>query len=281
MASKYQPLADYFQSLPHETDDVTIAFAKIEDILKFALPEAAHQFRAWWNWEVNPKHPQKIVWQKAGWKVKDTDLSRKTIRFERINIAPHMIIPSRDGAPPIPELSQAIKLPIIEIQSSLSLIISRPAWKPIIMIPRGSILQKGRHGLYHNITAEAALVKEHFGCYSWGNASEIFYIGSFSRDRKNNRFQSNFQARIHNYLQNHRLNENGRKNTNLMVFENLNDALKTQDIFLRIFTCEWIRFGDKEWDITRISDDGDLVLSCERLLISWYKALGQCQWNRR
>jgi hypothetical protein len=281
MVSKYQPLTFYFRSLPHETNDISITFAKIEDILKFTLPDAAHQYQAWWNWEANPKHPQKVAWQNAGWKVEYVDLLQNIVRFQRIELIASKVFPLPSPVQPTLEPTREIKLASLEIESSLSLFISHPIWKPVFMIPRNTTLQKGRHGLYHNIIEKAAHIEDRFGCYSWGSSSEIFYIGSFSKDRKNKRFHSNFHGRIHNYLQNHRLKENGRKNTNLMVFENLNSILKTQEIFLRIFTCDLVSFGYHEWTMAQFSEDAELVLSCERLLISWYKMLKQCQWNRK
>ena len=164
---------------------------------------------------------------------------------------------------------------------SLSLVIRQPMWKTVFTIPKGTVLQKGRHGLYHDIVGAAGEVTERFGCYSWGSDANVFYCGSFAQDYSSGNFRTNLHGRVHNYLQNHRVNaRTGRKNTNLMVFENINNALKQKDVLLRHFTFESLQVGNDEVDFASFSADPDLVHAVEQLLICIYRRQGQCKWNR-
>lgn len=162
----------------------------------------------------------------------------------------------------------------------IGLKILNPHWDVVYNIPKGTSLQKGRHGLYHDIVDAAGKFTLHFGCYSWGHADEIFYIGSFSKDYKHGNHKSNLAGRIHNYLQNHRTKETGQKNTNLMVFERINEALTTQDITLNLFQFDFLELGSTRIDYLAYTNDADLVRASEQLLICSYKKVNQCNWNR-
>ena len=153
-------------------------------------------------------------------------------------------------------------------------------WKKVFIIPRGTILPKGRHGLYHKIMASAATVPDRFGCYAWGNHSEIYYCGSFSQDYTRKEFRTNLHGRIHNYLQNHRQKPNGRKNTNLVVFENINNSLLASDVILFHLVFKSVQVGAEEVDFNTFSNDSYLVRAIEQLLISSYRKQNQCSWNR-
>jgi hypothetical protein len=161
-----------------------------------------------------------------------------------------------------------------------SLIVHEPQWQTVFAIPQGTTLQKGRHGIYSQITSAAAAVKDQFGCYSWEVNSTIYYCGSFAKDYVRGSFKSNLQARVHNYWQNHRTKSSGRKNTNLMVFDNIASALKSNDVLLRRFTFSELTIGDKTVTFVDFSTDRYLVHAIEQLLICDYRRLGQCCWNR-
>ncbi len=162
-----------------------------------------------------------------------------------------------------------------------SVSIQQPEWQTVFVIPKSTVLIKGRrNSLYKAITAAAAAVSLRFGCYSWGNTSQIFYCGSFAQDYARGGFKSNLQGRVHNYLQNHRLRDTGRKNTNLMVFENINSALKQDDVVLRLFTFETIQIASATVAFTTYASDPDLVHAVEQLLIATHRRQGECQWNR-
>jgi hypothetical protein len=162
----------------------------------------------------------------------------------------------------------------------LALVLNKPFWKNIFTIPQGSVLQKGRHGLYHEIVAAAAQVGARFGCYSWGSDSIIYYCGSFAQDYARGNFKSNLHGRIHNYLQNHRQKETGQKNTNLMIFENINTALNNGNVLLRHFYFDSLKVGGDLIEFNTFSNDPNLVHAVEQLLICSYRRQGQCQWNR-
>jgi hypothetical protein len=163
---------------------------------------------------------------------------------------------------------------------NISLTLSNHTWRPVFAIPKDTILQKGRHGLYGDITKAAGAINERFGCYSWGSASKIYYCGSFAKDYARGGFKTNLQGRVHNYLQNHRRKASGRINTNLMVFEKINNALRLNDVYLSLLTFEWLQLGDDRVDYATFSTDPNLIHAVEELLICTYRRLGQCQWNR-
>jgi hypothetical protein len=154
MAGKYLPFARYLMAIPSQTQDITLSFPQIETILKFSLPASALQYQAWWSNERNPSQPQKLFWQAAGWQVDEVDLSRRQVRFHRSS-PPFSQVKTEVKPLPIVEPDQipkpAVSLPLKSIPD-LSIHIYNPAWTPIFTIPQGAILQKGRHGLYSEIT---------------------------------------------------------------------------------------------------------------------------------
>jgi len=162
----------------------------------------------------------------------------------------------------------------------VSLQVHVPAWHTVFRIPRGAFLIKGRHGMYDELVAAAGSVRDQFGCYAWASPGVINYIGSFSRDYARGGHASNLAARVHNYLQNHRELENGRKNTNLMVFEKLNAALVTEDVSLSVFRFESANLGGGPMSFAAYTSDGQIVRAMEQLLICSCKRIGQCAWNR-
>ncbi len=167
---------------------------------------------------------------------------------------------------------------------NISLAIQQPQWRTVYTIPKGTALKKGRrHKLYKDITKAAGAVTERFGCYSWGSDTIIFYCGSFAKDYSRGGFKTNLHGRVHNYLQSHGLakfKRTGRKNTNLMVFDNINKALCQNDILLRLFTFEELEIGNDKVDFVTFSTDPNLVHTVEQLLICTYRRQDQCKWNR-
>lgn len=158
--------------------------------------------------------------------------------------------------------------------------IEQPKWQPVITIPQGTELSKGRRNdWYRNITDAASLVYAQNGCYCWYSDEIVLYVGSF-RPYSRNEFKSSLHGRIHNYLQNHRVNNTGRINTNLMVFNNINHQLKESDILLAHFTFDTMQIGQDSIDFNTFSVDGAFVHVVEELLICTYRRIGQCVWNR-
>lgn len=167
------------------------------------------------------------------------------------------------------------------INLNLSLAIQRPDWRTIYTIPQGTVIPKGRKNpSYKSISSVTGEIQERYGCYAWGDNSDIYYCGSFTDDYTGERFKSNFQGRIHNYLQNHRIENTGRKNTNLRVFENINSALPNNSVSLYLFTFFELHIGDTILDFASFTNDSALVQAVEQLLICIYRRNGQCQWNR-
>jgi hypothetical protein len=78
--SKYDPLQQFLQQ--SATDELTLGFAQVEQILGDKLPASAFQHRAWWG---NDQYKvQSIAWSKAGWKVDAVDQNKKWVRFRRV-----------------------------------------------------------------------------------------------------------------------------------------------------------------------------------------------------
>jgi len=281
MQTKYEPLAEFLGSIPIETIDVILAFDRIAEILCFPLPASAHKYQAWWSYEKNPKQPQKQCWQEIGWRVEYVDIANRQVRFCRNDSSSvtHNKGIAQEASQKVSFLSNQPSEPI-DSEYDFSLSIQNAAWNPVFVIPKGSILLKGRHGLYHDITLAAAGIKDRFGCYSWGRGSEIYYCGSFAQDYVRGGFKSNLQARVHNYLQNHRIKATGQKNTNLMVFEKINETLLKDDVVLSVFTFRLLKFAGVSYSFSQYCEDPDLVHLVEQLLISFYRKLEQCHWNR-
>lgn len=169
----------------------------------------------------------------------------------------------------------------MNIDLHFSLDIQQPNWRTVYTFPQGAIVPKGRtNALYKGITTAAGKIKERYGCYAWGDNSVIFYCGSFADDYSGDRFQSNFQGRIHNYLQNHGVKATGRKNTNLFVFEHINSALTKIPLSLYLFEFNSMHIDDATVNFFSYTADSNLVRAVEQLLICIYRRRGQCLWNR-
>jgi hypothetical protein len=156
--------------------------------------------------------------------------------------------------------------------------VQHPIWQPVITIPQGSILAKGRRNdWYRTITTAAGNVIAPCGCYCWHTTDKVLYVGSF-RPYKN--FKSSLHARVHNYLQNHGKAEKKKLNTNRMVFDNLNLILQQSEILFSYLTFESLRLGNDIINFETFSSDPTLVHAVEELLIATYRRAGQCEWNR-
>lgn len=283
MRGKYESLTHYFLSIPAQTSELTLTFQQIEEILRDQLPASALHHQPWWNYEAHPRQPQKISWQKAGWRMEDVDFSRRLVRYRRFLPAER---PAADEPKPrvFERPVSRVSGPVVLATSPLpemSLHIHQPAWKVVAAIPQGQQLVKGRRNdLYTEICRAAAGVPYRFGCYAWGSPAEVHYCGSFARDYTRGSFKSNLHARVHNYLQNHRVKPTGQKNTNLMVFEQINAALAESEIRLSVFTFEQIEIDGTAVDFGGYCQNPDLVHLVEQWLIAGYRRKGQCGWNR-
>ncbi len=166
-------------------------------------------------------------------------------------------------------------------KEGFSISVFSPQWPVVYTIPKGTVLVKGRrHWLYKDIMKATQNITHKCGCYSWMSKTVVYYCGSFT-EYSSGRFKTNLQARIHNYFQNHRQRaDTGRKNTNLMVFEKINAALKHEDVHLSLFTFESLDIDNCRLGYDDFSQDPDLVHAVEELLICSYRRRHQCAWNR-
>lgn len=90
---KYEPLADFLNSLPKAQKQVTLGFKRVEDLLGEPLPPSALEYEQWWrggrvkrgridaNWQ---DQVQQRAWEGAGWTVEDLDLLLKNVTFRRL-----------------------------------------------------------------------------------------------------------------------------------------------------------------------------------------------------
>lgn len=79
----YDPLTKHLKGLPCEIWDTN--FAEIERIIARPLPKSAHEHRPWWANQRDSNHSQSKAWRDAGWEVRDINLARHTVRFERMH----------------------------------------------------------------------------------------------------------------------------------------------------------------------------------------------------
>lgn len=79
---KYAPLRDYLAAIPQATDEKTLSFDQVEQIIGETLPPSATKHRPWWaNQEGGSRAPH---WRAAGFKVDYVDIRRQIVRFKRI-----------------------------------------------------------------------------------------------------------------------------------------------------------------------------------------------------
>jgi hypothetical protein len=109
----------------------------------------------------------------------------------------------------------------------------------VYVIPRGTVLPKGRKGVSKYILLTASGVQDRFGCYSWAADDEVYYCGSFL---DYTHFVSNFEGRIFQYLSKHkRKADNKPLNTNTRVFDYLNEALQIGDVAFQLLQFESVK----------------------------------------
>lgn len=156
----------------------------------------------------------------------------------------------------------------------------KQTWKPVFQIQKGTKLLKGRHGIYWDVRKACQQLTNRFGCYSWQSAGQVHYCGSFAKDNKEAEFESNLEGRVHNYFQNHRVNSNGRTNTNKHVFDLINTTLKTDSVQLAVLEFDSVELADEAVQFADYCTDPDLVKAVEALLICHYRRRNQCSWNR-
>jgi len=79
---KYEPLWEYLAALPPTTNETTLSFEQVAQIIDDSLPPSATTYREWWsNQEGGSRAPH---WRAAGFKVDHADTKRQVVRFKRI-----------------------------------------------------------------------------------------------------------------------------------------------------------------------------------------------------
>jgi predicted transcriptional regulator len=82
--SRYAPLAFYLFNKPVEVEGERLTFGKVEEIIKYKLPESAYHSRSWWaNDSVG--HVQSQQWLNIGWRVSYVDMEQQTVLFTRMH----------------------------------------------------------------------------------------------------------------------------------------------------------------------------------------------------
>ena len=82
LGTKYSLLSEYLARRARYAGLATLTFAKIESIIGDNLPSSASRDTRWWN--NTPSHLQAQAWMDVGWRVKDVNLSDKTVTFRRV-----------------------------------------------------------------------------------------------------------------------------------------------------------------------------------------------------
>jgi len=89
---KYEPLRDFLAGLPRGQKQITLGFARLEELLGDPLPPSARTYEQWWlggrvkrgridaNWQ---DQVQQRAWEDAGWIVEELDLLLKNVTFRR------------------------------------------------------------------------------------------------------------------------------------------------------------------------------------------------------
>jgi len=83
MPDNYTLLEKHLRGLPVSQDEVTLTFARIEEILNDRLPSSAHADGLWWGNQKPGIQTEIIPWMDAGWMVEIVDLTAKWVRFVR------------------------------------------------------------------------------------------------------------------------------------------------------------------------------------------------------
>ncbi len=82
MLLNYSGLTNFFQSVSHGVDVLTLKFHHIEAITG-PLPLCARKHRAWWRNEADSPRPQAQSWMDAGFRVSRIYLASEIVTFER------------------------------------------------------------------------------------------------------------------------------------------------------------------------------------------------------
>ncbi len=108
---KYAPLADHLEAL--DQPSIQLTFTQIEHLLGVALPDSAHEHRAWWANDVT--HSQARAWTSIGWQSSDVGLNTKTVKFIRASL-PQAAEPTSKKQPTL--VIGGVRLPLVRDRRS-------------------------------------------------------------------------------------------------------------------------------------------------------------------
>ncbi len=82
MVGVYSNLGKYLSL--RKTNEITLKFSDVEEILSHTLPPSSRKFRTWWA--NDRQHVQaKTGWLNSGWRTSKVNLVSEIVKFERIN----------------------------------------------------------------------------------------------------------------------------------------------------------------------------------------------------
>jgi hypothetical protein len=93
---KYDPLKRHLEGVSQQ-DVLRLDFAKIEDVLGFALPRSAYAHQAWWS-NTRAGHSHAAAWLDAGWKTAELDLAGRKVSFVKTANEPFLAGVAEDSA---------------------------------------------------------------------------------------------------------------------------------------------------------------------------------------
>ena len=83
--SKYAPLNRYLIRRAKYTEQVTLSFARIEEVIGDNLPFGAIRDRSWWSNTESSVQGQ--AWMNAGWRVHDVNIQERIVTFRKVESA--------------------------------------------------------------------------------------------------------------------------------------------------------------------------------------------------
>jgi len=81
VSGKYDPLRDYLVSRAGDTQELTMTFRHLDQLVR-QLPQSARTRQEWWD-NATEARAQVRAWQQAGWHVQSVDLSAQVVVFAR------------------------------------------------------------------------------------------------------------------------------------------------------------------------------------------------------
>jgi hypothetical protein len=77
-------LREFLKKTPAHSNDITLSFDQINQILGRKLPATANNRQQWWGNQTGHTHSQAMAWRAAGFKVGRAKMDKRWVRFERI-----------------------------------------------------------------------------------------------------------------------------------------------------------------------------------------------------